>query len=68
MDNLKIEIHINTRNKLTEEQKQEVLGSIRVKVAEYLANPHDFVELSGFRIFKHFTDEELADALIKQNQ
>jgi len=68
MNELKIEVQINTRNKLTEEQKQEVLGSIRVKVAEYLANPHDFVELSGFRIFKHFTDEELADALIKQNQ
>jgi hypothetical protein len=66
MSTTRIEIHIDTRSKLTEAQKQEVLGAIREKVSEYLSNPHEFVDLSGFRIFKHFTNEELAEALTRR--
>ena len=67
MDILKIEIHLTT-NELSAEQKLEVLDGVREKVREYVANPPEFLDIRNVRIFKHMTNEEIANALIKSRK
>jgi len=65
MDELKIEIRIETEDKLTEDQKQAILEDVRGCVGKYINKLPEPIGVKKFRIFKHFTDEELADALLK---
>jgi len=66
MDNLNIEIRLTARGTLSEEEKQKVLSDIRTMVQKYLVDPPEFLDLTNVRIFKHMTNEEIANALLNR--
>lgn len=63
MNELEIIVKLKTEKKISEEQKQVILGDVRKKVGEYLLDTK--INFTEFRVFKTITNEDIADAILK---